>query len=326
MDWYALGVLIFEMLSGLPPFHEPDISPVVLYEKIAQGPGAIKWPAFHPNATDLILKFMERDPSKRFGNMQHGAGDVFAHPWFREVDWKKLLNREITAPYLPRIAGDGDASACVSVVLSMRRCHAYRAVYIQVRTIPGGQRRGAVRREHTRSVWRTIPRFRVYQHIVLWAAAFSWMLCTYAHRVVGYHRLVVVPVTLSSLSDSVLYMYFSISFDTRFPNPMRFTHPTVCIAYGSRTSNKDESVRTIRGGHPGNRPVAADREALDASRRVGASSPFAQTATIVTAPSSRTHVFVPSAFQARRSISQASDVEETTCSWCLTYSPVDVQL
>ena len=99
------------MLSGLPPFHEPDISPVVLYEKIAQGPACIKWPAFHPNATDLILKFMERDPSKRFGNMLHGAGDVFAHPWFAEVDWKKLRNREITAPYLPKITGDGDASA-----------------------------------------------------------------------------------------------------------------------------------------------------------------------------------------------------------------------
>ncbi|KAI0827697.1 kinase-like protein [Trametes gibbosa] len=111
VDWYALGVLIFEMLSGLPPFHEPDISHVLLYEKITQGPSCVKWPAFHPNATDLILKFMERDPSKRFGNMQHGAGDVFAHPWFREVDWKKLLNREITAPYLPRIASDGDASA-----------------------------------------------------------------------------------------------------------------------------------------------------------------------------------------------------------------------
>ncbi|THH26720.1 hypothetical protein EUX98_g7469 [Antrodiella citrinella] len=111
VDWYALGVLIFEMLSGLPPFHEPDISPVVLYEKIAQGPTCIKWPAFHANATDLILKFMERDPSRRYGNLHNGAGDVFAHPWFREVDWEKLKNREITAPYLPKISGDGDASA-----------------------------------------------------------------------------------------------------------------------------------------------------------------------------------------------------------------------
>ncbi|KAI0698292.1 kinase-like protein [Cerioporus squamosus] len=111
VDWYALGVLIFEMLSGLPPFHEPDIAPVKLYEKIATGPSCIKWPAFHPNATDLILKLMEREPSRRFGNMQHGAGDVFAHPWFAEVDWNKLLKREITAPYLPKISSEGDASA-----------------------------------------------------------------------------------------------------------------------------------------------------------------------------------------------------------------------
>lgn len=59
---------------------------------------------------------MEADPSKRYGNLHHGAGDVFAHRWFSEVDWEKLRNREIQAPYLPRIAGDGDASAYVSAL------------------------------------------------------------------------------------------------------------------------------------------------------------------------------------------------------------------
>lgn len=58
---------------------------------------------------------MEADPSKRYGNLHHGAGDVFAHRWFAEVDWDKLRNREIQAPYIPRISGDGDASACVSI-------------------------------------------------------------------------------------------------------------------------------------------------------------------------------------------------------------------
>ncbi|KAJ7579314.1 kinase-like domain-containing protein [Mycena floridula] len=112
VDWYALGVLIFEMLSGLPPYHQPEANPVVLYEKITRGPAHIRWPAaFNENATDLILKLMEGDPSKRYGNLRHGAGDVFAHPWFREVDWQKLYAREITAPYLPKITGDGDASA-----------------------------------------------------------------------------------------------------------------------------------------------------------------------------------------------------------------------
>ncbi|KAF8661468.1 hypothetical protein AX16_001305 [Volvariella volvacea WC 439] len=112
VDWYALGVLIFEMLAGLPPYHQTEVNPVLLYEKITRGPAFIRWPAqFHEYATDIILKLMEGDPSKRYGNLKHGAGDVFAHPWFKEVDWDRLLAREITAPYLPKIAGDGDASA-----------------------------------------------------------------------------------------------------------------------------------------------------------------------------------------------------------------------
>jgi len=111
VDWYALGVLIFEMLTGLPPFHQPDDSPMNLYQRIQRGPSCIRFPALNILAKDLILKFLEGDPTKRYGNLRNGAGDVFAHPWFREVDWDKLRNREITAPYLPKVAGDGDASA-----------------------------------------------------------------------------------------------------------------------------------------------------------------------------------------------------------------------
>jgi hypothetical protein len=66
---------------------------------------------------------MEGNPSKRYGNLQHGAGDVFAHNWFREVDWDRLANREITAPYLPKIAGDGDASASVHPLVASSLTH-----------------------------------------------------------------------------------------------------------------------------------------------------------------------------------------------------------
>jgi protein kinase A len=116
VDWYALGVLTFEMLTGLPPYHQAQGNPAVLYEKIIAGPSHIRWPTsnneeFPPLAKDLIVKLMDVDPSKRYGNMLHGPGDVFAHPWFREVDWHKLSAREIIAPFLPKINGDGDASA-----------------------------------------------------------------------------------------------------------------------------------------------------------------------------------------------------------------------
>ena len=112
VDWYALGVLIFEMLSGLPPYHQTETNHMVLYERITRGPSFIRFPvAFNENATDIIMKLMEGDPSRRYGNLRHGAGDVFAHPWFGEVDWDRLAARQITAPYLPRINGEGDASA-----------------------------------------------------------------------------------------------------------------------------------------------------------------------------------------------------------------------
>jgi len=87
---------------------------MLLYERITRGPFFVKFPtAFHDFARDIVMKLMEVDASRRYGNLCHGAGDVFAHPWFREVDWERLATREITAPYLPRINGDGDASASV---------------------------------------------------------------------------------------------------------------------------------------------------------------------------------------------------------------------
>jgi len=106
------------MLYGQPPFHEPEISPMALYNKILKGPSTIQWPSFfNPRASDLILKLMETDPSKRYGNMRNGAGDVFAHPWFKEVVWQNLLTKNISPPYIPRTISDGDASAYVISVL-----------------------------------------------------------------------------------------------------------------------------------------------------------------------------------------------------------------
>ena len=102
------------MLYGQPPFHEPEISPMALYSKISKGPSIIQWPPFFdPRASDLILKLMETDPSKRYGNMRNGAGDVFAHLWFKEVVWQNLLTKNISPPYIPRTISDGDASAYV---------------------------------------------------------------------------------------------------------------------------------------------------------------------------------------------------------------------
>ncbi len=108
VDWYALGVLMFEML----PFYTESTHPVHLYEKIIAG--NVVYPNFFdPMAVTLLQRFLTHDVSDRYGNLKYGSKDIFAHPWFAEVVWERLFKREIPAPYVPRIEGEGDASQYV---------------------------------------------------------------------------------------------------------------------------------------------------------------------------------------------------------------------
>lgn len=80
-----------------------------LYEKIIAG--KIRYPSyFSPEAKDLLRNLLTADLTKRYGNLANGSRDIFAHGWFGEVDWERLYRKEIPAPYVPRVEGDGDAS------------------------------------------------------------------------------------------------------------------------------------------------------------------------------------------------------------------------
>ncbi|KAI7868931.1 kinase-like domain-containing protein [Spinellus fusiger] len=107
VDWWSLGILIFEMLAGYPPFYDDDH--LKLYEKILAG--KIKWPQyFDPEAKDLLKRLLTSDLSKRYGNLKGGSEDIKRHPWFQGVDFNRILARQIRPPYVPQIRGDGDAS------------------------------------------------------------------------------------------------------------------------------------------------------------------------------------------------------------------------
>lgn len=92
-DWWACGVLCYEMLVGYPPFY--DVNDYGIYEKILSG--QIHWPrSMDPLSKSLVKAFLNPDRSKRLGNMIGGAQDVLEHPWFRGVDWDALERKEIT--------------------------------------------------------------------------------------------------------------------------------------------------------------------------------------------------------------------------------------
>lgn len=109
VDWWSLGILIFEMLCGYTPFWDSG-SPMKIYENILKG--RVRYPPYiHPDAQDLLQRLITADLTKRLGNLHGGADGIKNHPWFAEVTWERLAKKDIDAPYIPPVrAGVGDAS------------------------------------------------------------------------------------------------------------------------------------------------------------------------------------------------------------------------
>ena len=114
-DWYTLGIFIYELLMGLPPFMHNDTYEIfkkTLREKIPFPNG------FSSDAKSLIRHLTEHDLSKRYGNLINGPEDVKKHRFFKKVEWETLTSMTEPAPYVPdhspvKLAGKGLRLACI---------------------------------------------------------------------------------------------------------------------------------------------------------------------------------------------------------------------
>jgi len=105
VDWWALGILIYEMLAGFPPFS--DENPYDIYKKILQGD--FECPEhFSREAADIVRKLLTADRTKRYGCLKNGSKDIKDHPWFSDVDWMMALAGRIKPPYVPAVGGPED--------------------------------------------------------------------------------------------------------------------------------------------------------------------------------------------------------------------------
>ncbi|RZF48636.1 hypothetical protein LSTR_LSTR016745, partial [Laodelphax striatellus] len=114
-DYWSLGVIIYEICFGCPPFTAKDH--VKLYEKIIAG--KYKMPStFSKDLSSLVHKLLQIEVSKRIGNYKSGLNDVKSHGWFSAIDWDMILNRRAPPPYLPHKYYDDPARDNVSDVYS----------------------------------------------------------------------------------------------------------------------------------------------------------------------------------------------------------------
>lgn len=103
VDWWTFGILIYEMVTGRPPFMHSNnhkLGTLIRQGKIIY-PDPIKHGiAMSDDLKDIINQLLEKNPMMRLGS-KNDADEIINHPWFQDIEWDKLMKEELPSPFIP---------------------------------------------------------------------------------------------------------------------------------------------------------------------------------------------------------------------------------
>eukprot|EP01083_Nonionella_stella_P149536 475133_1 len=96
VDWWCLGILLYELTVGIPPFYSQNIKE--MYRKISEDPLLFP-PNLSSDCKDLITKLLCRDPKQRLGAGPEDVEQIKTHSFFNNIEWDKLYRKDVVPPY-----------------------------------------------------------------------------------------------------------------------------------------------------------------------------------------------------------------------------------
>lgn len=107
VDWWTLGILIFELMSGHPPFE--SAYPMQIYSKVMKGISKVPFPPKCQGPVgDLIKALLKKEPSERLPMMSNGQKRMREHKWYAGLDWEQMALCQAEAPYKPVVKSKKD--------------------------------------------------------------------------------------------------------------------------------------------------------------------------------------------------------------------------
>jgi len=98
VDWWSVGILLYEMLTGRSPFYSPNRHE--MYLNVIKGP--LNFPPFiSVDAQSLLRDLLHRKPEQRLGSSQYGVTEIKTHPFFRNIKWNLVERKEVRPPFRP---------------------------------------------------------------------------------------------------------------------------------------------------------------------------------------------------------------------------------
>ncbi|XP_077503746.1 serine/threonine-protein kinase N isoform X3 [Amblyomma americanum] len=107
VDWWGLGVLVFEMLVGESPFPGDDEEEV--FDSIVHD--EVRYPRFLSiEAVAIMRRLLRKNPERRLGTSEKDAEDVKKQAFFRNINWEHLLVKKLKPPFVPTVKSPEDVS------------------------------------------------------------------------------------------------------------------------------------------------------------------------------------------------------------------------